>query len=66
MLREDNRNLSVIVTTVRFYFLFYASFFFLVTFFLIYFTLSYVTLLSHGSHVQSHDGSPDLSHDEGT
>ena len=35
-------------------------------FFLVYFTLSHVTLLSHGSHVQSHDGSPDLSHDEGT
>ena len=35
-------------------------------FFFVYFTLSHVTLLSHGSHVQSHDGSPDLSHDEGT
>ena len=35
-------------------------------FFLVYFTLSHVTLLSHGSHVQSHDRSPDLSHDEGT
>ena len=35
-------------------------------FFLVYFTLSHVTLLSHGSHVQSHDGSPDLSHDKGT
>ena len=35
-------------------------------FFLVYFTLSHVTLLSHGSHVQSHDESPDLSHDEGT
>ena len=35
-------------------------------FFLFYFTLSHVTLLSHGSHVQSHDGSHDLSHDEGT
>ena len=35
-------------------------------FFLVYFTLSHMTLLSHGSHVQSHDGSPDLSHDEGT
>ena len=35
-------------------------------FFLVYFTLSHVTLLSHRSHVQSHDGSPDLSHDEGT
>ena len=35
-------------------------------FFLVYFTLSHVTLPSHGSHVQSHDGSPDLSHDEGT
>ena len=33
-------------------------------FFLVYFTLSHVTLLSHGSHVQSHDGSPDLSHDQ--
>ena len=40
---------------------------FMPTFFLlVYFTLSQVTLLSHGSHVQSHDGSPDLSHDEGT
>ena len=29
-------------------------------FFLVYFTLSHVTLLSHGSHVQSHNGSPDL------
>ena len=28
--------------------------------------LSHVTLLSHGSHVRSHDGSPDLSHDKGT
>ena len=38
-----------------------------VTFFLlVYFTLSHVTLLSHGPHVQSHDGSPDLSHDKGT
>ena len=35
-------------------------------FFLVYLTLSHMTLLSHGSHVQSHDGSPDLSHDEGT
>ena len=35
-------------------------------FFLVYFTLSHMTLLSHGSHVQSHDGSPDLSHDDGT
>ena len=35
-------------------------------FFLVYFTLSHVTLLSHGPHVQSHDGSPDLSHDKGT
>ena len=29
-------------------------------FFLVYFTLSHVTLLSHRSHVQSHDGSPDV------
>ena len=36
------------------------------TFFFVYFTLSHMTLLSHGSHVQSHNGSPDLSHDEGT
>ena len=35
-------------------------------FFLSYFNLSHVTLLSHESHDQSHDGSPDLSHDEGT
>ena len=35
-------------------------------FFLVYFTLSHVTLLSHGSHVQLHDGSPDLSHYKGT
>ena len=35
-------------------------------FFLVYFTLSHMTLLSHGSHVQPHDGSPDLSLDEGT
>ena len=35
-------------------------------FFLVYFTLSHMTLLSHGSHVQSHDRSPDWSHDKGT
>ena len=40
--------------------------FMLTFFFLVYFTLSHETLLSHGSHGQSHDGSPDLSHDKGT
>ena len=42
--------MGVYVTTVRFYFLPMPTFSFLV-----YFTLSHVTLLSHESHVQSHD-----------